>query len=198
MYGNLKDFLVECKQSFSRSLYCPSSLEDKPHGLSSTSSSSSSSGANSSTAFSLAYSALQEKIPLCQQSSVLSASSEGTRSDLSSELYKKVPLLPSEVDSCSRCNCPGGDGVIGEAVASSSTSGDCSCCDQTSVSGKDGDGAEGGDTDNGFLEVETIRQFALQIAEGLRHLEGLNVSKYYALWKEKKCYREVFLASFSF
>lgn len=148
MHGNLKDFLVEYRENLDQLNCFPSLLQEKPQG--------SSSSTSSSAAFSLAYAALQDKVPLSQQNSVFSTSSEGPRSDLSSQV-----LSADGTDTYCRCLTQDSGYYRGDSVrtAASSSSQECSCSGSSC-----------------YLQVETIQNFALQIAQGLQHLESLSVS----------------------
>lgn len=128
--------------------------------LQSKSQSSSSSDASSSSAFSQAHAALQEKILLSQQNSVFSTTSEGTRSDQPSQIYSN---LVSADGTELYCHCSTRDsGYYGGSSVRTTASQSSQECSFSAT--------------NYYLQMENMQDFALQIAQGLQHLESLNVS----------------------
>jgi len=169
VYGNLKDFLLDyqtvtCSQFSSSKIKPQESLITLPSPSSPTS--------ISTATFSLAYSALQEKFPFSRKSSVISsASGRRAESELSATTLHKSCESVTEAGACSTPESGFSEEESIKSVVSTTY--------QPAPCSGHHCGSCGSEKEKIILhEMETIQfqDFCLQIAQGLQHLESLNVS----------------------
>ena len=173
MYGNLKDFLQEY-QTVSCGQF--SSGEIKPQGLFASPLPSLSPAGVSTATFSLAYSALREKIPLSLKRSISSSTSGVVELELTSRFRESCQSVTEARASSHGLTSESGFSEVGSIKSVASTTYQHASCGSHHCDDRGGGGEE--EEKDVLHEMETVQfqDFCLQIARGLQHLESLNVS----------------------
>lgn len=159
VHGSLKDFLQECRETIVQLNHSAINMSKKT------------SHSSTSTNSSCAYPALREKIPLSQQNSVFSTSSEVAKSDLPSPCYQN--FVSTDLINSLRMH----------STTSQLSAQDSGFFGGESVKTRTSTSSQEYVNNTGLLYMEDVQNFAVQIAQGLQHLESLNVSSssYYNL-----------------
>ena len=146
VHGSLKDYLQQCKEVLLKLNHIPHIASSRKH------SHNSSCSFTSSSTYPLLH---QEKVPLSQQNSVFSVSSQSSSTSA---------MTPSTPACLNHCNCKEfGSSMERRRHETCSSSSSYPYLTHDYVNSR------------GLLYMEDVQNFALQIACGLRHLEKLKV-----------------------